>query len=137
MVLPDASSAVQRTGVLPIWKVEPLGGTHATVGMPQLSVATGAVHVMVASHTPASVLWMMSAGHIRYGFSLSSTRTVNEALSVFADASVAMQFTVVAPTPKTLPDGGIHVTLGFGSQLSVTGRENVTTALQRFGSVFA
>ena len=42
-VLPATSVAVHVTVVVPALKVEPDAGTHATVGVPQLSVPVGVV----------------------------------------------------------------------------------------------
>ena len=40
-VLPDVSVAVQLTVVVPTANVEPLGGEHTTLAIPQLSEAVG------------------------------------------------------------------------------------------------
>jgi hypothetical protein len=42
LVLPAASVAVQVTGVVPVLKLEPVGGVQVTVTPGQLSVAAGA-----------------------------------------------------------------------------------------------
>ena len=42
LVLPAASVAVQVTGVVPVLKLEPVGGVQVTVTPGQLSVAPGA-----------------------------------------------------------------------------------------------
>src|SRR5438309_11139736 len=48
---------------------------------------------------------------------------VNEPLPVFPAASVAVQFTVVVPMWKRLPDGGLHDTFDIGSSpVAVTPR---------------
>jgi len=44
------------------------------------------------------------------------------------EASVAEQLTVVDPFGNTEPDGGLHATLGFGSQLSLAVAANVAVA---------
>jgi hypothetical protein len=57
------------------------------------------------------------------------TVTVNVHMALLPDASVAVQVTVVGfcIDRKRLPDGGVHVTVGFG-QSSVTIGLNVTVA---------
>ena len=56
-VLPDVSVAVQVTVVVPAGKVDPLGGTQATVTPGQLSEAVGLVKVtaveVVGGHATA------------------------------------------------------------------------------------
>src|SRR3954466_6326794 len=49
----------------------------------------------------------------------ASTVTSNEAPDELPEASVALHATVVVPTGKTEPDGGVHDTIGFGSVSSV------------------
>src|SRR5882672_10283428 len=52
----------------------------------------------------------------------------NEQEDTCVPASLAVQVTVVVPSGKVLPDGGLHWLVGAGSQASVTaGMENVTT----------
>jgi len=64
-------------------------------------------------------LTFISAWHAIAGFSLSATVTVNVQLSLFPDASVAMDLTLVVPLLKVEPDGGAVTTVPPG-QLSVT-----------------
>lgn len=59
---------------------------------------------------------------------MSVTITLNEQVEVFPDGSVAKEFTVVDPTGKTLPEGGVEITVA--EQLSEAITLNVTTALQ-------
>ena len=59
---------------------------------------------------------------------LSFTVTVNEQLAVLLLASVAVQFTVVAPTANADPEAGVHATVA-PEQLSVAVAEYVTTAV--------
>jgi hypothetical protein len=51
--------------------------------------------------------------------SVPETATLNVQVAVFADASVAVQVTVVTPTPKAEPDAGEQVTETPPGQLSV------------------
>ena len=49
----------------------------------------------------------------------SKAVTLKVQLAVLLDPSVAVQVTVVVPSGKQLPDGGVQTTVGIG-QLSVT-----------------
>jgi hypothetical protein len=53
---------------------------------------------------------------------------VNAAAAALPSASVAVQFTVVLPIAKTLPDSGEHETIGLGSRLSVVVTVKATSA---------
>jgi len=53
---------------------------------------------------------------------------VNEPLPVFPAASVAVQFTVVVPIWKRLPDGGLHDTCDIRSSLVAVTFRYVTRA---------
>ena len=66
------------------------------------------------------------------GNSLSVTITLNEQVEMFPDGSVAIEFTVVVPIEKTLPEAGVEITVV--EQLSVANTLNVTTALHFPGS---
>src|SRR4030095_9138111 len=55
-----------------------------------------------------------------------NTETVNVQVAVFPEASVAVQVTVVTPTGKQLPDGGLQTTTTPG-QLSLAGVVELTT----------
>lgn len=55
------------------------------------------------------------------------TVTENEQLAVVPDSLIPMQVTIVAPSGKAEPDGGLQMIVSAG-QLSVVGCENVTTA---------
>ena len=75
---------------------------------------------MFAPHTPASLFWVISAGHTIAGFCVSFTVTVNDQVFVFALASVTKYVTVVVPIGNTVPDAcpAVSVVTGAG-QLSV------------------
>ena len=59
---------------------------------------------------------------------VSATVTVKLQLELLPEASVAVQVTTVDPFGNTEPDGGLHATLGFASQLSLGVAANVATA---------
>jgi hypothetical protein len=126
-VLPPLSVAVQVTVVVPIGKVLPLAGLHVTVGFGSHASEPLAVKVTAA---PLGLVHSatMSAGQVTVG--ATSSRTVTEKLQValLPESSVAVHVTVVMPTGKVLPLGGLHVTVGLGSQLSVALALKVTTA---------
>ena len=65
---------------------------------------------------------------------MSVTIILNEQVEVFPDGSVAIEFTVVDPTGKTLPDGGFVIRVDV--QLSAEVTVKFTTAPQSFASVF-
>ncbi len=60
----------------------------------------------------------MFAGQVTVGACVSWIVTVKLHAPVFAEASVAVQVTVVTPTGKADPDAGTHTTVAPG-QLSV------------------
>jgi hypothetical protein len=58
-------------------------------------------------------------GSVRVGAVVSAlTLTVNEFVLAFPALSTAVHLTVLAPTGKRLPEAGMHVSAGFGSQAS-------------------
>src|SRR5256885_15816343 len=87
---PLESPAVQLTVFVPLAKVLPDGGTHVIGTVPQLSLAV-TLNVVTASHLPAAVFRLMSAGHEMAGRSPSFTVTVNEQVCSLPLASRAVQ----------------------------------------------
>ncbi len=65
---------------------------------------------------------------------MSVTVTVKEQVAVLPEASVAVQVTVVVPTGKQSPDGGVQLTVTPG-QLSVAVAVKVSTAQHKPGSL--
>jgi len=61
VVFPLLSLAVQATILVPLAKIEPLGGTQVILVTAQLSVAVGAVHATLLVHLPAIGLVEMPA----------------------------------------------------------------------------
>ena len=73
----------------------------------------------------------MFAGHVTVGACVSVTVTVNVHVpsGLFAETSLAVHVTVVAPTGNVEPDAGTHATVTTPGQLSVpVGVVYVTTA---------
>lgn len=77
---------------------------------------------------PFVVPTVIGDGQVIEGAVLSVTVTVKLQTPVFAEPSVAVQFTVVKPSVNVLPLGGEQVTGTVGSQLSEEEGINVTTA---------
>ena len=75
--LPPASVAVQVTVVVPTGNVEPEAGTHATVAVPQSSLAVGTANVTTAEQALASAWVTTSAGQEIVGAAASVTVTEN------------------------------------------------------------
>jgi hypothetical protein len=117
-VLPLASVALQVTVVVPFGNVEPDAGLQLAVAPGQLSLAV-AEKLTTAEHWPESFPWVMLAGQLIVGFSLSLTVTVNEQLPVLPCASVAEHVTVVVPFGNAEPDAGEQLTAPTPGQLSV------------------
>jgi hypothetical protein len=112
-VLPEVSVAVQVTVVVPAGKIEPDGGTQATVTPGQLSEAVGAGNVtavVVESGQVCAATAVTLAGHVIVGGCTSLTVTVNEQLG----PAVLVQVTVVVPTGKNEPAAGEQVTVPHG-----------------------
>src|SRR5206468_3669203 len=70
----------------------------------------------------------MSSGTVTTGAVVSTTVTVKVADPVLSLLSVAEQVTVVTPSGKVLPDGGVQVAVIEPSTASLAVAVNVTTA---------
>ncbi len=135
-LLLTASETVHVTVVVPFAKVEPDGGVQPGAPTPgQLSLTTGALYVTTAEQSPSAAGAVILAGQAIFGGCESFTLTVNEQDDVLFEVSVAMHDTVVVPFGNADPDAGVHVAVTPG-QLSFVVGVNVTTAEQRFRSVF-
>src|ERR1041385_8968435 len=111
--------------VSPTWNVLPLGGVLTKLVMLQLSVAVTVNVTLLRLHRPASALNTRFVGHRTSGPWLSVTVTVKVQELEFPAPSVAVLVTVVTPTGKVLPLGGVLVKLET-RQLSVAVALNVT-----------
>jgi hypothetical protein len=69
--------------------------------------------------------WEAGMGQVTKGFSSSTTVTLKEQVAV-PQEFVAVQVTVVVPTGKGLPEGGLQLTAGVGVPVALT--DQVTTA---------
>jgi hypothetical protein len=103
-VLPEPSVAVQLTVVVPIAKAVPDGGTQATVTPGALSAAVG-VYVTTAVARPGSVDFVISAGTVIDGGSVSTTATQKDFEVKFPAMSIAVQMTSFGPIGNAAPDG--------------------------------
>ena len=114
----------------PTAKESPLLWVDVKVETAQLSPAVGAVQLTAAEQTPASAVWVMSAGvPVMAGFSSSVTVTVKLEEEVLPEGSVAVYVTVVVPTEKVSPEPWEDVIVEEQLSESV-GSVQVTTALQ-------
>jgi hypothetical protein len=105
-VLPVESVAMQFTVVTPFGNVEPDGGVQTVVTPGQLSAVFTVKVTFDAEHWPGSVARTRLAGQAMAGACVSLTVTVNKQ----SPPLVVLQLTIVLPTGKNKPDGGVHVT---------------------------
>ena len=108
-VLPDVFVAVQVTVVVPTGNVEPDGGVHDVTTPGQLSETVGLAKVVTAPLAAGHVMAVTAvtlAGHVIVGGCKSKTPMVNVQLG----PAVVVQVTVVVPTGKNEPNGGLHIT---------------------------
>jgi hypothetical protein len=117
-LLPASSVAEQLTVVVPNAKALPEAGVQPSDAiLPQTAVADG-VYVVVAEPLPVHSRVRL-AGQERTGGSEAWTVTWKLHDELLPAPSVAVQFTVVVPSPKLVPDGGVQEMAGLGSQASV------------------
>ena len=116
-VLPATSAAAQTTVFVPLAKVEPLAGVHATVAPGQLSLTEG-VKATICSHAPGALLVTMLAGQVTTGTSVSLTVMLKLQVAVLPAASVTVQVTALVPLAKAEPLAGAHTEVAPG-QLSL------------------
>jgi len=125
VVLPEESTAMQVTDVVPAGNTDPDGGVHTTLGSGgQLSVAVGATYVTVAvvvnGHDTCAA-FVTPAGHpINTGGCVSFTVTVKLHILMLFDESLTVHVTDVVPFGKVLPDAGEHEAAPTPGQLSLT-----------------
>ena len=90
-VLPAPSCTTYVWRVAPLGKAAPLASpaVRVVIEPAQLSVPTGSANVTTAVHVPASMLTVISAGHVICGPSESVTVTPNEHVTELLSTSVA------------------------------------------------
>ena len=117
-LFPCASVAVQVTVVAPKGNVLPEAGLQLTATLPSTMSTALAVKVTTA---PAALVasTVILAGTMSIGGVVSRTVTVKLPWAVLPCASVAVQFTVVAPMAKVLPEAGVELTATLPSTRSV------------------
>ena len=127
MLLPHRSVAVHVIVVTPSGNVLPDGGLQTTTGDGSPVSVAVAVYVWTA---PAGLVasFTASGGMVSTGGVVSPTVFVNVPVVLLPDASVAVHVIVVTPIGNMLPDGGLQVTVGDGSALSVAVAEYVWIA---------
>src|SRR5689334_22262709 len=137
--LPAASVAVHVRVVVPTGygsvNAFPSPRWPITMTPGQLSVATAGVTGTMAEHCPASVPVVMSAGHWIRGCSVSFTLILNVHVRRLPALSTAVQVTVVVPTGKKAPDGGVQTMVGMPELPVTKGRGYWTCAPHFPGSV--
>ena len=74
---------------------------------------------MIWLHCSGAVLVTMSLGQVMAGGSVSFTVIVKEQVLELPQASVTVHWTLVVPTEKDEPDGGVQTTAGLVLQLSL------------------
>ena len=116
-VFPPMSTAVLVTVVIPTGKADPLGGTLSTPGAPQLSLAV-TVNVTLLAQAPDGAVTVRFAGQVIVGGWVSMTVTVKRHWLTLPLLSRAVLITVVVPTGKEAPLGGVLEMLAT-PQLSV------------------
>src|SRR5207249_969040 len=107
--LPLVSVAVQCTVVGPSGKVDPLAGVQPAARGPSTRSLAVAVKLNTAPVAPVASTVAL-AGTVTTGPTVSVTVTVNDAAPVLPLASVAVQWTVVAPSGNVAPLAGVQVT---------------------------
>src|SRR3954469_72707 len=105
-----------------------LGSATDSFASPALEVTVAVVPAVYSSATPGAkapnwtgvpIVSASVGGTVPLTASSPPTSTVNVAFEVLPLASVATHVTTVWPILKLEPEAGSHVTVGFGSSLSV------------------
>jgi len=115
--LPWASVATHVTGFVPTGNVDPDAGMQFGVTAPSTRSVAVAANVTTAPFGPVASAVTLD-GTVGSGGVVSATVMVKLAVAVLPAASPAVQATVVVPSGKALPEGGLHAKL-VTSTLSV------------------
>src|ERR1043165_4605666 len=129
LALPAASLAEQMTRFVPSAKAEPEGGLQTgALGPSQLSRAAKS-QVAVEVQASCAFVSTRSGGQVIVGACASRTTTRKLQSPTLPAASVAVHRTVVVPTGKQEPGGGVQVRFVPAEQKAITGgRRKRTTA---------
>jgi hypothetical protein len=130
--LPLLSRAVPVTVVTPTGNAKPLAGMLVTFVTRQLSVAV-TLKVRLLKHRPGAAFTVRFAGQVICGGWVSFTVTVKLHVLELPLLSRAVLVTVVTPTGKAKPLGGLLVRF-VTVQLSVALTLNVTVLVQTPGA---
>ncbi len=114
VAFPQLSLAPANTVVVPIGNVLPLGGLAPTNGGGLQPPLAETVKNTVAPLGPVAVVTMFDGQVILIELDCGFTVTVKLQLVKLPHESLAVQFTVVAPTGNVLPLGGLQFTLTGG-----------------------
>ena len=104
------SNALQVTVVVPSGKKLPLGGLQESVAGPQPPLTELVKKTVAPVLEQLVVLTTMFEEQVSTTGEQGLTVTVNEQFVLLPQLSVAMQVTVVIPSGKVLPLGGLQVT---------------------------
>jgi hypothetical protein len=100
---------LQVTVVVPSPNIEPDAGVQSKLVTPTASLADAVYMTVAPAEDAASAV--MSAGTVIAGAVVSCTVTWNDLDDPFPAASLALQVTVVVPSPKVEPDAGEQLKL--------------------------
>jgi heme A synthase len=130
-LLPDESSDVYVTVVVPTANVAPGACDEVNEATSQLSEDVGASHVTTAEQLPASAVWVMSAGVPAIAGSSSSVTVMSKLVDELLPwMSVAVYVTVVVPTANVAPGACVEVNEATSQLSEDVGASHVTTAEQ-------
>ena len=113
---PQASLAVQVTVVTPIGKKLPLGGTQLTLTGAQPPDAVLVKKTTAPLEVLAGTVMLVEQARVIGGLPGGLIVTVKLQFVLPPQLSLAMHVTVVVPTGKVLPLGGLQFTVGGGLQ---------------------
>jgi hypothetical protein len=126
-VFPCESVAVQVTVVVPTPKVLPEDGEQSAAKVPSTRSFPVAENETASPPGPVASV-VMFPGTDTDGFVVSCTVTLNEALPVLPEPSVAEHVTFVVPTAKVSPEDGEQPGVSDPETVSLADAENETTA---------
>jgi hypothetical protein len=118
------------TGVVPKANELPDARVVVNVTEPQLSLASGAIHVAMALHVESAESVMFEGQLVITGLVVSTTVTLNVQVDVFPVPSVAVYVTGVVPNANELPDARVAVNVGLPQLSDAIGAIQVPIALQ-------